>query len=901
MTRRTRLLLLIGVSGAAILLVLQHRTEARAVADALHGIALPGLLAALGCQIVFWIAQAAVYQRAFAAVGAPVRLRTLVPVWLSATAANLVAPSAGNLLLLRAASRSGASSARAAAGLVLARLADLVVFAPLLAVAGLVLAHHHARHPRLLAATLALATLAASLVALLVLVARRPGRLSVVVARVEARVRRRFARLPGGWAAAATELGSGAAQSLTNPGRLLPLLALALLAVAADGLTLVFVAGAQQVALAPSLLLAAFGVATLFWMVPVTPDGVGVVEGVLTATLVSMGVSLPRAFAVALTFRALSCYLPVALGAALALRGRIALPWPRPQVLAALTGAMAGVNLLSAALPAVSGRLAPLRHHLPLDVIEGSRLATALAGFALVLLAVGLWRRKRTAWALTLLALGISAAAHLLKGIDGEEATLAVLLGVGLARCRRDFTARSDRPTVVRGLCVVAIAIAFTVVYGVVGFYLLDRHFQVDFGLRDAVTQTVAMFVLFSDPGPNPVTHYGHWFADSLYLIGAITTGYGLLCLLAPVLLRAPATETDRRRARAIVAAHGRSSLARFLLFDDKAYWFSAGGSVIGFQLIGRTAVALGDPIGPGDDRAAAIAGFATHCTQHDWTPVFYQVLPDALEDYRAAGLDALCVGHEAIVDMARFSLEGAERKALRSRLRKLDRDGVRAEIWTPPHAPERMEALRSVSDRWLAEGNGPEKRFSLGWFDDAYLQEGSVLVVRTADGNVAAFANILPEYQVPEVTIDLMRRTAEAPSGAMDLLMVTLFAWARAHGAATVNLGLCPLAGVGKRADDPMAERAAAFLYDHANRFYRFQGLHAFKSKFGPDWSPRYLIAPGTATLPTASVAVIRANNGPQLIADTLARLRGNFPARSHAVPTEQEGNPRWRPQSEP
>jgi phosphatidylglycerol lysyltransferase len=68
-----------------------------------------------------------------------------------------------------------------------------------------------------------------------------------------------------------------------------------------------------------------------------------------------------------------------------------------------------------------------------------------------------------------------------------------------------------------------------------------------------------------------------------------------------------------------------------------------------------------------------------------------------------------------------------------------------------------------------------------LGWFDDDYIRNGPVMVVHTPEGVISAFANILPEYQLNEATIDLMRRRREAKNGTMDFLFVALFQWAKA------------------------------------------------------------------------------------------------------------------------
>lgn len=47
----------------------------------------------------------------------------------------------------------------------------------------------------------------------------------------------------------------------------------------------------------------------------------------------------------------------------------------------------------------------------------------------------------------------------------------------------------------------------------------------------------------------------------------------------------------------------------------------------------------------------------------------------------------------------------------------------------------------------------------SIGWFDEVYLRECEVAVVQTPTGQISAFANVIPEYQLNEITIDLMRR----------------------------------------------------------------------------------------------------------------------------------------------
>jgi phosphatidylglycerol lysyltransferase len=158
---------------------------------------------------------------------------------------------------------------------------------------------------------------------------------------------------------------------------------------------------------------------------------------------------------------------------------------------------------------------------------------------------------------------------------------------------------------------------------------------------------------------------------------------------------------------------------------------------------------------------------------------------------------------------------------------------------------------------------HGSEKRFSLGWFDDDYIRNSPIGAVLTPEGWVSAFVNFVPEYQVNEITIDLMRRRKETEPGTMDFLFVSLFQWAKAKGYHGFNLGLSSLYGVGEQAGAPAVERIMHYVYEHVNQFYNFKGLHAFKEKFHPDWSPRYLIYPGAPNLAPAWLAVVQANSG--------------------------------------
>lgn len=537
------------------------------------------------------------------------------------------------------------------------------------------------------------------------------------------------------------------------------------------------------------------------------------------------------------------------------------------HVVAILTALMGVINVFSSALPAAAGRLKILEHISPLEVTSGSRLATVLAGFALLLLSVNLWRRKQVAWLLTLVILTISAFGHLLKGLDFEEASIAALLGFGIFTLRHQFHARSDFPSIQQGIKAFIFAIGFTLAYGIIGFYLLDRHFSINFDLMPAITQTILMFIEFSNPGLEPITGFGRYFADSIYIIAVGTLGYSFLMLVRPVLVRQPATTQERMRAQTIVEKYGCSSLARYALFDDKSYFFSPNGSIIAFVVKGRIAMVLGDPIGFEGDADATILAFKNYCARNDWRPCFYQVRPDHLDIYKENGYKAIGIGQEGIVDLHAFALVGKTGKEFRYIVNRLTRLGHWVEVYEPPLGIELLNKLRKVSDEWLRTMHGSELRFSLGSFDDNYIRDSVVAAVHLPGGQISAFINIVSEYQRNEVTLDLMRRRREIENGTMDFLFISAFDWAKKKGYATFSLGLSALSGVGEKTDDPAMEQALRYIYENVGRFYNFKGVHAFKDKFQPRWELRYLIYPGPVDLPAIAAGLVRAHSGDNFI----------------------------------
>jgi phosphatidylglycerol lysyltransferase len=530
----------------------------------------------------------------------------------------------------------------------------------------------------------------------------------------------------------------------------------------------------------------------------------------------------------------------------------------RPErFLAILIAVMGMINVFSAIVPALHDRLVIIEEIFPLEIRAGTRLATAFAGFVLLQLASGIWRQKRVAWYLTLTILVVSFVGHLVKGLDVEEATFSLILILAMIIFRKRFYARSDQITIKKAVWVVASAVLFTFIYGTLGFFILDRHFSVSFNLPLAAIETSRMFSIFANTGAIPTTRFGKYFYDSIYAIGISTMTYALLAILAPVLIHSVTPKSDHERAEMIIKAYGKTVLARFNLFDDKHYFFSKGGTLFCYVQVRRTCAVLGDPIGPKKDIFVAIQEFQNFCKHNDWLVCFYQTLPDNLEAYQKEGLKYFKIGQEANVDLQSFTLEGSDMKPLRNIVSKMERSGYTCQLSEPPHSAALLDALELISSEWLKEHKSKEMKYSLGWFDRDYLNTTPIITLFDVEKNPVAFVNLVDEYQKHGMAVDLMRHKTDRPSGTMDYLFVTMLKQAQIWQYKTFNLGLSGLVGVGESADDPVIERAMHFIYSNVSTTYNFRGLHNFKQKFNPDWSPRYLVYPDITSLPTIALAL--------------------------------------------
>lgn len=534
------------------------------------------------------------------------------------------------------------------------------------------------------------------------------------------------------------------------------------------------------------------------------------------------------------------------------------------------------VNLFSALLSHPPDRLLALRRLVPTDVIDSSRTFTFVAGVLLIATAWGLRRGKRRAFVLALFLAALSVPMNLLKAIDFEEATAASVLLFVLGISGDAFRVKS------RELTAGAIGVrtllfgVFFLAYAVLGCWWLEVRYGTSPSIGHAVSE--AAYRLFGVGAPalriqlphgTGVIRVAHWFLNSLAPIGALLLAGSALALLRPVAHR-ERHRTERERVTRLLRHYGDSSIGAFALEDDVDYFFNpTGRAVLAYKFEANVLLVLGDPIGPDDEIPALLSQFATYCAEHDWTFALFQARPERLAVYRDAGWRAVHIGVDPIIRTDRFTLEGSAMGDVRRSRNKLEAAGMEAHLYPPdthPFDPSRemwlRDQLAGVSGEWLKSRKGAEKGFAMGRFDPHRLTDTWLAAaVDPAQGRVEAFITLVPVWGRHGWALDLMRRRDDAPPGVIEFLIVHCVEAARERGDEMISLSLSALA---KTEADPAdaGDRTRAFLMEHLRRFYDFEGLFRWKSKFSPEFEPRYLVYADPMALPRVVYALARAQS---------------------------------------
>lgn len=616
----------------------------------------------------------------------------------------------------------------------------------------------------------------------------------------------------------------------------------------------------------PSLTVAMIGYALVLVILMTSPflRGIGAIEVSLTYALTLFGYSAVSALSVAFLFRFFEFWSVLVLGIFALLFKKDGLFM---QLLAPVLLFFLGlVNIFSGLTPALAARVRLLRDFIPYDLIEVSNTTVTVIGVVLVVTSVALVRGYRNSYYIALLLTIVSFVGHLFKGIDYEEAALALFaMGVLLFQ-KKDYFIRSAKVKFPKWEFALAIFIS-VLLYGIGGFYLLDfRHFNENFTLWQSVKATFESIALF-DVDLNAVTPFARYFLLSLNILGISSLLYLLWLALRAFKSNDTTGAVELGRAKEMVSEFGTSSMDYFKTYPDKQlYFFKNDEGFVSYKTTKRYAVVLENPVVRNtstENLSQHIKDFESFALAKNRNVIYYRIPETSKELYETLGKKLLLIGEDAFVDLNGFSLEGGQAKALRNAMNKMKNAGYVFKVNPSPQTDGFLQQLAFVSNEWLKDMERSELCFSQGVFSSLELKQQTILTAENAEGKIVAFLNVIPSIG-GELNFDLMRKTADAPSGTMDFIFASMMQHFKDEGYSAVNLGMVPLSGIDE--PDNLPERAMKLAYEKMKQFGHYKSLRSFKEKFDPAWSKVYVAYDSDldlVNLPTILNKVMKADTG--------------------------------------
>jgi lysyl-tRNA synthetase, class II len=550
-------------------------------------------------------------------------------------------------------------------------------------------------------------------------------------------------------------------------------------------------------------------------------------------------------------------------------------PWKRrvPDFLASYLAFVATFCALTALLPFLRDWLDWLRR--VIEVISVAAPPSLSTAAFLAILATAVRRRMRVAWWILFLYVAVS---EVLDGFrltitDTEQrldivldwsivlrAAFGILVLALLLWVRDQFTARMDKGNGWRAL---AVYVALVVVGVVVGFALLEV-FPGTLATTSARFGWAFSHVFAGLGSPSLVGVDGsgpHWVTVVCGVFGALAVLAAAYVLLRPRSFRRHLDPEDEQRIRVLLDRYGdEDSLGYFATRRDKSAIFSdSGKAAITYRVISGVSLASGDPIGGQEAWPGAIQAWLDEARYHGWTPGVMAAGEEAAKAYVAAGLDAIELGDEAIIDVRDFSIEGRSMRVVRQAVTRVERAGYTVRIRRHRElSPEEMQDTIRRADAW--RDTETERGFSMALSRLGDPADGECVLVECldADGNLRALLSFVP-WGTHGLSLDLMRRDRTSENGVTEYMVTSLIERARTFGVDRLSLNFAMFRAAFEQGErigrGPVLRLWRGFLL-FGSKWWQLESLYRANAKYQPMWSPRFLCYVSARDLPRLGFA---------------------------------------------
>lgn len=217
--------------------------------------------------------------------------------------------------------------------------------------------------------------------------------------------------------------------------------------------------------------------------------------------------------------------------------------------------------------------------------------------------------------------------------------------------------------------------------------------------------------------------------------------------------------------------------------------------------------------------------------------------------------------------------------------------------------ADELAETSAKAVD-WI--GDEPERGFSMALNRAADEADGATLIVTARDqaGALVGLLTLVP-WGRSGVSLDVMRRSPEAPNGITEAMVAHVMEHAAELGVRRLSLNFCMFRTVyadnealGVRPVNRLNYSVLGFL----DRFWQFERLYRSNQKYDPEWVPRFACYDGAVAIVPVAIAAANAegflNWRPRFLGTGLpeTRLEPAVVAEALAIEDEVEAAPSVR-----
>jgi len=309
----------------AIVVVALSFSELETIVATLQRAHLRFLLLAVLVQCIWFITSGRMYQSIFHLLGIHESVLELSRMATAANFINVVAPTAGVggvALFASEAHRRGHPTGKVTVAAALFLLLDQAAFLVVLAMGLIILARRNDLDPGEISASIFLLLIALSYAFILYLGYRSEEKLGKLLAKIASLINRlfRFFRKDDYLVESrayefAHEVSDGFSGLTEKKSSLIRPILWGILDKGLLMIILIFSFLSFEVPFEFGTIVAGFSIAYLFLIVSPTPSGIGIVEGLMPLALSSLGVNWSQAFVITLAYRAVTFWVPLAVGA----------------------------------------------------------------------------------------------------------------------------------------------------------------------------------------------------------------------------------------------------------------------------------------------------------------------------------------------------------------------------------------------------------------------------------------------------------------------------------------------------------------------------------------------------------------------------------------------------------